>query len=436
MFESLFGMPLAARFIIAFVVVLALIGLTAWLVRRFASNRLGAGNARGRQPRLAVIDAANVDARRRLILIRRDNIEHLLMIGGPTDIVVEPNIVRAGAPRESARDNGARLPNVDTGWPLQPINEPPARGREEWAPPELPPRARSTDTLAGMSSEFSSRVATPDVPLDAAGLEARYAQEMALAGPVIDKAIAQLDRNEAAANALLGCGTAAADPACGIAVHYLTWGARGMQPAAAFRSLVLGFALAARDPRFVGVNIVQPEDWPVALRDYDLHMAMFRFLEGKYPQVRPTLHAGELAMGQVAPPHLRDHIAKAIAAGAQRIGHGTDIALEQDARATMATMARKGIAVEINLSSNDVILGVKGGEHPLNLYRRMGVPVSIDSMKSAVVAWALDAGAKIVNDVWGLQRDLGLLAPVQVCDDASHQRESVLIVLGVIVGHT
>ena len=164
MFESLFGMPLAARFIIAFVVVLALIGLTAWLVRRFASNRLGTGNARGRQPRLAVIDAANVDARRRLILIRRDNIEHLLMIGGPTDIVVEPNIVRAGAPRESARDNGARLPNVDTGWPLQPINEPPARGREEWAPPELPPRARSTDTLAGMSSDFSSRVATPDAP--------------------------------------------------------------------------------------------------------------------------------------------------------------------------------------------------------------------------------------------------------------------------------
>ena len=46
-------------------------------------------------PRLAVIDAAAVDGRRRLVLVRRDNIEHLLMIGGPTDIVVEPNIVRA-----------------------------------------------------------------------------------------------------------------------------------------------------------------------------------------------------------------------------------------------------------------------------------------------------------------------------------------------------
>ena len=50
---------------------------------------------RGRQPRLAVIDHASVDARRRLILIRRDNVEHLLLIGGPTDVVVEPNIVRA-----------------------------------------------------------------------------------------------------------------------------------------------------------------------------------------------------------------------------------------------------------------------------------------------------------------------------------------------------
>src|SRR5215472_10621837 len=84
-------------FILAFIVVLALIGLAAWLVRRFATNRLGANTQRGRMPRLAVIDAAAVDGRRRLVLVRRDNVEHLLMIGGPTDIVVEPNIVRAQA---------------------------------------------------------------------------------------------------------------------------------------------------------------------------------------------------------------------------------------------------------------------------------------------------------------------------------------------------
>src|ERR1700678_1060007 len=85
----------ALTFFFAFVAVLALIGLAAWLVRRFAGNRLGANTNRGRIPRLAVIDAAAVDGRRRLVLVRRDNVEHLLMIGGPTDIVVEPNIVRA-----------------------------------------------------------------------------------------------------------------------------------------------------------------------------------------------------------------------------------------------------------------------------------------------------------------------------------------------------
>ena len=66
-------------------------GFLRWLVRGFSSKRLAAAN------RLAVVDAAAVDGRRRLVLIRRDNVEHLLMIGGPTDIVVEPNIVRAAA---------------------------------------------------------------------------------------------------------------------------------------------------------------------------------------------------------------------------------------------------------------------------------------------------------------------------------------------------
>src|SRR6187397_189570 len=136
MFESLFGaeMPLAARFFIAFLVVLALIGLTAWLVRRFGANRLG-NASRGRQPRLAVIDAAPVDGRRRLILIRRDNVEHLLMIGGPTDVLVEANIARAAVPARDA--TGARPPAAATDtlpravplgegnmWPLQPTPDP------------------------------------------------------------------------------------------------------------------------------------------------------------------------------------------------------------------------------------------------------------------------------------------------------------------------
>ena len=196
MFEMFSDMPQAAKFVAAFVVVLALIGLTAWLVRRFGANRLGSG-ARGRQPRLAVIDAANVDGRRRLVLIRRDNVEHLMMIGGPNDVVVEPNIVRASArdAREPAREarapeHAARsVPVAENGgsWPLQPAVEPPpvapvaprpVRGNvpeEPWVPSEQPPAPsreptmretpretpRRADSLAGIgASEFASKMST------------------------------------------------------------------------------------------------------------------------------------------------------------------------------------------------------------------------------------------------------------------------------------
>jgi hypothetical protein len=132
MFDTLFGgeVPLFVKFILAFVIVLALIVAVTWLIRRFGTARLGAASARGRQPRLAVIDAAAVDSRRRLVLIRRDNVEHLVLIGGPSDIVVEQNIVRAvpvAPPREAppVRAHGgdvmARPPDVT------PRQEPPAR---------------------------------------------------------------------------------------------------------------------------------------------------------------------------------------------------------------------------------------------------------------------------------------------------------------------
>src|SRR6202046_3536050 len=142
----------ALTFFFAFVAVLALIGVVAWLIRRFASNRLGANTNRGRMPRLAVIDAAAVDGRRRLILVRRDNVEHLLMIGGPTDVVVEANIVRAvaanprdtGVPRSPTMEmpRAIPLPEPSNGgsWPLQPESVAPApRAAPKFEPlPEEP----------------------------------------------------------------------------------------------------------------------------------------------------------------------------------------------------------------------------------------------------------------------------------------------------------
>ena len=226
---------------------------------------------------------------------------------------------------------------------------------------------------------MASILAAPDVPLDEAGLAARYAAEVKALAPVIAQARAELDRDEATVRKGLACGTPAADPACGVALHYLASGFRALPPAQVFRSLILSFALADADPRYVGINLVQPEDWPVALRDYDLHMAMVRFLAARYPRVHRTLHAGELAFGQVPPAAMKNHMRKAIEAGAERIGHGSGIAYEDDAPATLRRMAADHIAVEVNLTSNDVILGVKGGEHPINLYRRFGVPVTLST---------------------------------------------------------
>ena len=137
------GSPIT--FIVAFIVVLALIGAVFWLLRRFANTRLGANTQRGRMPRLAVIDAAAVDGRRRLVLVRRDNVEHLLMIGGPTDIVVEPNIVRAAAgrdqiPQRSNAEPPRLAPMPDAGSWADEAPRPEVLDHPEQQMPEPPPR--------------------------------------------------------------------------------------------------------------------------------------------------------------------------------------------------------------------------------------------------------------------------------------------------------
>jgi adenosine deaminase len=121
-----------------------------------------------------------------------------------------------------------------------------------------------------------------------------------------------------------------------------------------------------------------PEDWFFAMRDHDLHMRMFRFLRKSYPGVNVALHAGELALGLVPPEKLGLHIRQAIeVGGAQRIGHGTDLMNDPDPTGMLQVMARRRIAVEISLSSSDVILGVRGEKHPMRQYLRAGVPVVI-----------------------------------------------------------
>jgi adenosine deaminase len=123
-----------------------------------------------------------------------------------------------------------------------------------------------------------------------------------------------------------------------------------------------------------------PEDGQTAMSDYREHMRMVGYLHGLYPKVHISLHAGEIAPGFVPYEGLCCHIQLAVEEGqAARIGHGVDIMYEEEPHELMKEMARKHVMVEISLTSNDLILGVSGKDHPFPLYRQFGVPVALSS---------------------------------------------------------
>jgi adenosine deaminase len=188
----------------------------------------------------------------------------------------------------------------------------------------------------------------------------------------------RLAADDAHAQAILKCGTADAAPGCDVSVRYLYQVLRGLPHEIVFAQILLGFELATSDPRFVGLNLVMPEDWYVPLHDFNEHMAMLDYLHGVYPKVHITLHAGELAMGLVPPEDLTFHIRASVERGhAERIGHGVDVMNEKDPIGLLHEMAERNVLVEISLTSNEMILGVSGDDHPLPIYMKHGVPVAL-----------------------------------------------------------
>jgi flagellar protein FliO/FliZ len=189
--ETIFGteMPIAAKVLLALLIVVGLAGGVFYVVRYGGASRFGVPPLRGRQPRLALIEVAGIDTRRSLVLIRRDNVEHLLMIGGPTDVVIEPNIVRAvavgtrEAPPRSPAEAPARSTAADaTSRPsLQPESPPrpprqPASEEPAARPPQQQPQAQpqqgqaeaaarvthAADHLAGLAAELGRAATASD----------------------------------------------------------------------------------------------------------------------------------------------------------------------------------------------------------------------------------------------------------------------------------
>ena len=181
------------------------------------------------------------------------------------------------------------------------------------------------------------------------------------------------------------CGTPQSAPACTVTVRYIYQVLRGAPPEQVFAQALLAFetvqaSIDANEPSWVGINFVQPEDGFLSMRDYTLQMKMLDYLHSVYPKVHISLHAGELAPGLVPPEGLRFHIRQAVELGhAERIGHGVDVMYEEDPAGLLKEMAQKHVMVEINLSSNRGILGVRGADHPFPRYRAAHVPVALST---------------------------------------------------------
>jgi adenosine deaminase/adenosine deaminase CECR1 len=196
---------------------------------------------------------------------------------------------------------------------------------------------------------------------------------------LVDAGREELNELEKELQQVMGCDGVDAPPGCEVTIRYLQQTSRTTTPAEVFAQFAFAVEIARADSRVVGLNLIAPEDDRVALRDYTAHMEMLKFLISAAPeQVNVALHAGELTLGLVHPRELRFHIREAVEVGqARRIGHGVDIAYENDALELLKEMRERDILVEICLTSNDVILNVRGDEHPLPVYLEAGVPVTL-----------------------------------------------------------
>lgn len=219
----------------------------------------------------------------------------------------------------------------------------------------------------GQKAGFSNDLDTMRQHIEAAGL----AQVVAVADQELQTAL----RRE---RADLHCGTPQAEPGCRVEVRFLYQVLRGLPPQVVFTQLLTAYALVRSDPDEVGLNLVMPEDGYVAMHDFELHMRMLDYLHRRHPEVPITLHAGELSPTMVPPAGLRRHIRDSIEIGhARRIGHGVDVMYEDHPLQLLQEMADKHVLVEICLTSNAVILGIEGRNHPLPIYLRQHVPVAL-----------------------------------------------------------
>lgn len=204
----------------------------------------------------------------------------------------------------------------------------------------------------------------------------------------IQKIVTDIDNLVPAAKRYAGCEKSVDQSVCQLTVRFQHYILREQALPEFFYQAVQAFEAASRSPAIVGINIVQREDSPLALRQYEQQMTILDYLHRRYPKVNIAIHAGELSPeeGAVPPQDLRFHISSAIHQGhAQRIGHGVSIAFEDKAEETLNFMRENKLPVEINLTSNEKILKIDFKNHPILLYLTHGVPVILSTDDEGVL---------------------------------------------------
>jgi putative adenosine deaminase len=174
-----------------------------------------------------------------------------------------------------------------------------------------------------------------------------------------------------------------------IVCRYQGYAVRSLEPLMVLAQLYVVAKACKKGSPMVGCNLVAAENGEKSMSYYLLHMFMLGTMRNRY-NTNIALHAGELTMGLVRPEHLTYHIHRALMyALPNRIGHGVDLPFEICSAGILTQMKKDNIPVEINLTSNEFILGVKDDEHPVRLYTNNGVPVIISTDDPGILRTSL-----------------------------------------------
>ncbi len=185
----------------------------------------------------------------------------------------------------------------------------------------------------------------------------------------------------------LKCKSKAPDPGCAVEHRFQIYALRILPTPMVLADMILAFELAARAPAVVGVNVVGFEGDSNALANYDLHMRALGQLAVAYPDVRLALHAGEITAREADADALATHVPKALyTAAARRIGHGNAIATSAERATLLEDLAITKTAVEVSLTSNELLLGLVGADHHLKLVWDAGIPVTLNTDDAGIFA--------------------------------------------------